>query len=123
MTAASSTNRSQRARPSPLVYRAIADPTRRLILDRLMAGPQTVNQIAERFPMSRPAISKHLRLLRRARLVRPRRLGRRRFYQLCPEPLQQVDHWISHYRLFWAARLVELKEFVEQNRTEPGSLS
>lgn len=98
------------------VYRAIADPTRRMILDELMSGPQTVNQIAGRFPVSRPAISRHLRLLRRARLVREQRLGRNRLYQLCPEPLRQVDDWISTYRLFWAARLVALKQFVEQNR-------
>lgn len=113
------THTNRNLRPSRgAVFRAIADPTRRLILDGLMGGPQTVKQIAGRFPMSRPAISKHLRLLRRARLVRERRAGRQRIYQLCPQPLQQVDEWISTYRLFWAARLVALKEFVEQNRDQ-----
>ena len=95
------------------VYRAVADPTRRAILDGLAAGPLTVNEIAARFPVSRPAVSKHLRLLRRARLVRPRRQGRRRVYHLDPTPLRQIDAWLERYRLFWAARLLDLKDLVE----------
>lgn len=122
MNASRPARRSSRD-PRPAVYRAIADPTRRMILDGLMSGPQTVNEIAGRFPVSRPAISRHLRLLRRARLVRERRAGRKRIYQLCPQPLQHVDEWISTYRLFWAARLMALKEFVEQTRGETRSAS
>jgi DNA-binding transcriptional ArsR family regulator len=95
------------------VYRAVADPTRRAILDDLAAGPLTVNEIAGRFSVSRPAISKHLRLLRRARLVRPQRAGRRSFYHLDPRPLREIDRWLARYRLFWSARLLDLKDFVE----------
>jgi len=95
------------------VYRAVADPTRRAILDDLVTGPLTVNEIAGRFTVSRPAISKHLRLLRRARLVRQQRDGRRRVYHLEPAPLRAIDQWLERYRLFWSARLLDLKDFVE----------
>jgi DNA-binding transcriptional ArsR family regulator len=96
-----------------VVYRAVSDPTRRAILDGLADGPLTVNEIAGRFTVSRPAISKHLRLLRRARLVRQQRQGRRRVYHLDPTPLRAIDRWLARYRLFWSARLLDLKDFVE----------
>jgi len=76
-------------------------------------GSQPAGQIAEAFPISRPAISKHLRLLRRAQLVRERREGRHRVYELNPEPLRAVDSWIEHYRSFWTSSLANLKAFVE----------
>ena len=63
--------------------------------------------------MSRPAISKHLRLLRRAHLVQEKREGRHRLYQLNPEPLKAVDSWLQQYRVFWQANLNSLKAFVE----------
>ena len=63
--------------------------------------------------MSRPAISKHLRLLRRAHLVQERREGRQRLYQLNPGPLKAVDSWLEQYRVFWQANLNSLKAFVE----------
>src|SRR2546430_17352188 len=80
------------------VFRAIADPTRRAILDRLRAGPTPVNALAADFRQSRPAISKHLRVLRQASLVSEERRGRERLYQLEPKPLQQVAGWIEGYR-------------------------
>jgi len=95
------------------VFRALADPTRRAVLDLLRSGRQPAGQIARAFPVSRPAISKHLRLLRRAHLVREHRTGRHRFYQLNPQPLQAVDHWLEQYRLFWTSKLAGLKAFVE----------
>ena len=64
-------------------------------------------------PGSRPAISKHLRLLRRAHLVQEKREGRHRLYQLNPEPLKAVDSWLQQYRVFWEANLNSLKAFVE----------
>ena len=94
-------------------FQALADPTRRAVLDLLRRGSQPAGQIAEAFPVSRPAISKHLRLLRRAHLVREHREGRHRVYQLNPEPLRSVDSWISQYRDFWTASLNNLKSFVE----------
>jgi DNA-binding transcriptional ArsR family regulator len=94
-------------------FQALADPTRRAVLDLLRRGSQPAGQIAGAFPVSRPAISKHLRLLRRAHLVREHREGRNRVYQLNPEPLRAVDSWIEQYRVFWTANLNSLKAFVE----------
>jgi len=94
-------------------FQALADPTRRAVLDLLRGGSQPAGQIASAFPVSRPAISKHLRLLRRAHLVREHRQGRHRVYQLNPEPLRAVDSWIEQYRSFWTASLNNLKAFVE----------
>jgi DNA-binding transcriptional ArsR family regulator len=94
-------------------FQALADPTRRAVLDLLRRGGQPAGQIAQAFPISRPAISKHLRLLRRAHLVQERREGRNRVYRLNPEPLQAVDRWLDQYRVFWQANLANLKAFVE----------
>jgi DNA-binding transcriptional ArsR family regulator len=101
------------ARSQETTFQALADPTRRAVLDLLRRGSQPAGQIARAFPVSRPAISKHLRLLRRAHLVREHREGRNRVYQLNPEPLRAVDSWIEQYRVFWAASLNNLKAFVE----------
>lgn len=100
-------------RGSEVTFQALADPTRRAVLDLLRRGSQPAGQIASAFPVSRPAISKHLRLLRRAHLVREHRDGRHRVYQLNPEPLRAVDSWIEQYRVFWATSLNQLKAFVE----------
>ena len=106
--------RNQTVTYSPeATFSALADPTRRAVLDLLRTGRQPAGQIASAFPVSRPAISKHLRLLRRAHLVNEHREGRNRFYQLNPEPLKAVDSWLEHYRSFWSASLVNLKAFVE----------
>src|SRR5438874_6012968 len=94
-------------------FSALADPTRRAVLDLLRAGIRPAGEIARAFPVSRPAISKHLRILRRAHLVEERREGRNRLYQLNPEPLKAVDSWLEQYRSFWTASLANLKEFVE----------
>lgn len=94
-------------------FQALADPTRRAVLDLLRSGSQPAGGIAGAFPVSRPAISKHLRLLRRAHLVREHREGRHRVYQLNPEPLRAVDSWLEQYRGFWQMNLGNLKTFVE----------
>jgi DNA-binding transcriptional ArsR family regulator len=94
-------------------FSALADPTRRAVLDLLRRGRQPAGQIAQAFPVSRPAISKHLRLLRRAHLVNEHREGRHRFYHLNPEPLRAVDNWLDQYRTFWNMSLTNLKAFVE----------
>jgi DNA-binding transcriptional ArsR family regulator len=102
-------------------FHALADPTRRAVLDLLRKGSQPAGQIARAFPVSRPAISKHLRLLRHAHLVQERREGRNRLYQLNPEPLKAVDTWLQQYRVFWESSLTNLKTFVEAeyaNETE-----
>src|SRR5262252_8681572 len=102
-------------------FQALADPTRRAVLDLLRRGSQPAGQIANAFPVSRPAISKHLRLLRRAHLVRERRDGRRRMYRLNPEPLKAVDSWLQHYRIFWQMTLADLKAFVETEHAKEKS--
>ena len=94
-------------------FSALADPTRRAVLDLLRQGSQPAGRIAQAFPVSRPAISKHLRLLRRAHLVQEHRQGRHRFYHLNPTPLKAVDSWLEQYRVFWTASLTNLKAFVE----------
>jgi DNA-binding transcriptional ArsR family regulator len=94
-------------------FNALADPTRRAVLDLLRAGTRPAGEIARAFPISRPAISKHLKILRRAHLVDEHRQGRHRFYQLNPEPLKTVDQWLDEYRRFWSANLESLKSFVE----------
>ena len=94
-------------------FGALADPTRRAVLDLLRAGRRPAGEIARVFPVSRPAISKHLRILRRAHLVEERREGRHRLYQLNPAPLRAVDSWLEQYRSFWTASLENLKAFVE----------
>jgi DNA-binding transcriptional ArsR family regulator len=95
------------------VFRAIADPTRRAILDRLRGGAAPVNELAAEFSHSRPTISKHLGVLRRARLVREHRVGRERRYQLDPAPLQRIAGWIEGYRAFWQISLTNLKRHLE----------
>jgi len=103
-------------------FSALADPTRRAVLDLLRQGSQPAGRIAQVFPVSRPAISKHLRLLRRADLVHEHREGRYRFYQLNPHPLKAVDSWLEQYRVFWRDNLASLKTFLETEygRKDPG---
>src|SRR5690349_9431502 len=96
-----------------IAFNALADPTRRAVLDLLRQGRLPAGRIAQAFPVSRPAISKHLRLLRSAHLVQERREGRHRFYQLNADPLRAVDSWLDQYRVFWQASAASLKVFVE----------
>jgi DNA-binding transcriptional ArsR family regulator len=103
----------RRARATEDVFRAIADPTRRAILDRLRGGAAPVNDLASDFDQSRPAISKHLKVLREARLVSEKRVGRERYYALEPAPLQRVAGWIEGYRGFWHVSLDRLKRYLE----------
>ena len=98
-------------------FRAIADPTRRALLDLLVSeGSLPAGRTAQAFPMSRPAISKHLRILRRAGLVRERREGRHRYYEVNAEPLKAIDQWLDSYRVFWNRKLKHLKAFVENEK-------
>ncbi|AFY87108.1 ArsR family transcriptional regulator [Chroococcidiopsis cubana CCALA 043] len=98
------------------IFQAIADPTRRALLDRLRDGEQPVKQLAEPFAMSLPAISQHLQVLCEVGLVTQRREGRQRLYQLNPAPLKQVSEWVSHYEQFWQEKLAALGAYLENNR-------
>ena len=97
------------------VFNAVADPTRRAILDRLRRGPAPVNDLAVGFRVSRPAISKHLRVLRSAHLVREKKEGRQRIYQLEPDRIQEVAKWAEEYRKFWHHNIASLKRHIEQS--------
>ena len=97
------------------VFSAVADPTRRAILDRLRRGPSPVNELASGFRVSRPAISKHLRILRTARLVHERKEGRQRIYELEPARIQEVAKWAEEYRRFWVESISSLKRHLEQS--------
>ncbi len=96
------------------VFQALADPTRRAILGLLRQGSQSVGSIASDFPISRPAISKHLRILREAGLVTEIKVGRQRLYAINAAPLRGVDDWLAHYRHMWQHQLRNLKRYVEQ---------
>ncbi len=98
------------------VFRAIADPTRREILGLLRHRKHTVGELAGNFRTSRPAISKHLRLLRRVGLVVTKNEGTARICQLNAEPLRVVDDWLRDYQEFWAKSLQSLKRYVEEHR-------
>ena len=98
------------------VFRAIADPTRREILGLLRSRQHTVGELAGNFRTSRPAISKHLRLLRRVGLVVTKNKGTARICQLNAEPLRVVDVWLRDYQKFWTQSLQSLKRYVEENR-------
>ena len=97
-------------------YSAISDPTRREILDQLaQSGPLRAGLLAQKFSaMSRPAVSKHLRILRNARLVRQEKRGREIWYFAEALPLQEVYEWMKKYEGFWANRLTALKNLSEE---------
>ncbi len=96
------------------VFRAIADPTRREILGILRSGPRAVGEIAENFRMSRPAVSKHLRLLRSAGLVTTRQAGTARLCGLNARPLRAINDWLQNYALFWSESLESLQSYMEE---------
>lgn len=97
------------------VFRAIADPTRREILSLLRGRQRTVGEIAGNFRVSRPAISKHLRLLRSAGLVVTRKHGAARLCGLNAKPLRAIDEWLRDYEMFWRETMQNLKSYVEEN--------
>ena len=98
------------------VFRAIADPTRREILGMLRDRPHSVGEIAANFCTSRPAISKHLRLLRTVGLVATTQSGTARICALNAEPLRAVSDWVSDYEAYWGKTLQNLKRYVEDER-------
>ena len=103
------------------IWRALASPIRRAILDELRDGPRTTGALAERFPrLSRFAVMQHLRVLEEAELVTPRRDGRERYNYLNPVPIQRVfDRWVSRYMKPWTEALVSLQDHLEtQSRKE-----
>jgi len=101
------------------VIAAIADPTRRAIVDRLALGPARVTDVAAPFPISLPAISRHVKVLERAGLVRRARHGREHILALDAEPLREVHRWTSLFERFWNERLDRLEKFFAQREEDP----
>lgn len=95
------------------VFQAIADPTRRELLRLLADGEMPITALASHFPISRTAVSKHLRILAEAELVKERKAGRETRYRLEPEPLVELKRWLSFYELFWENKIRSLKRHVE----------
>ena len=95
---------------------ALADPTRRDLVALLARGELAAGELAARFPVSRPAVSRHLRVLREAGLVRSRVAGRRRLYTLDPRPLRELDDWLEPYRDLWARRFDALDTEIARGR-------
>jgi len=98
------------------VFRAIADPTRRAILKLLRERSRTVGELAQNFEMSRPAVSKHVRVLRSAGLLVARKAGASQICRLNAEPLRAVDEWLRDYEALWDQNLRNLKQHVEGER-------
>jgi DNA-binding transcriptional ArsR family regulator len=96
------------------VLAAIADPTRRAILDRLATGPARVTDLAAPFEMSLNAVSKHIKVLEHARLVRRTKQGREHTLALEAAPLREVSRWVNHHERFWSERVDRLAEYFEE---------
>jgi DNA-binding transcriptional ArsR family regulator len=103
------------------VFHAIADDTRRALLDRLSRGEEAATSLSEEFHISQSAVSQHLKVLRHAGLVAERRDGRFRRYRLQPEPLREVADWVAHYQQFWGARLAALGELLAAGERQPAA--
>ena len=97
------------------IFSALADESRRNILMMLSVESKNVNAIAESFKISRPAVSKHLRILERSKLVTAEWKGRERYFTLNPEPVKQAMNWFKFYEKFWNDKLNSLKQFLEKD--------
>ncbi|MEU5209847.1 metalloregulator ArsR/SmtB family transcription factor [Streptomyces sp. NPDC020742] len=97
----------------PLPFDVLAEPSRRKILDLLLERPRPVGELTEQLGLSQPGTSKHLRVLREAGLVRVRQDAQRRWYELRPEPLAELDAWLAHYRHLWSGSLDALERHLD----------
>ena len=95
------------------IFEIIADPTRRRILDNLLQRPHLVGELVDKLEISQPGVSKQLRILREAKLVQAAKDGQRRWYELRPEPLQEIDHWLAGYKQVLSERYDNLDEYLQ----------
>lgn len=100
-------------------FDVLAEPARRRILDLLLSRPRLVGELSQALGLSQPGTSKHLKVLREAGLVRVRPEAQRRWYELCPEPLAELDAWLAPYRRFWAVQLDALERHLDAMPDEP----
>lgn len=107
-------------KPARNVFSAVADPARRKIVEMLRGREMRAGDIAAHFKISRPAVAKHVRILKQAGLLKERREATARIYRLEPAGLAEIDAWIAPYRLFWASRLVTLKAMLEKKEETDG---
>jgi DNA-binding transcriptional ArsR family regulator len=103
------------------VLRALADESRRTMLETLTGGPATAGELAALLPIARPGVSRHLRVLREAGLVEVSQQAQQRVYSLRPEPLAEVDEWLEQYRALWKQRLDALHTEIARGKRERGS--
>jgi DNA-binding transcriptional ArsR family regulator len=106
------------AKRQSVLFQTLADPTRLAIFEQLSRGECTVSALTERFPISQPAVSQHLAVLRRCGLVAHRREGRSAIYRARPEGLAPLTGWLTHYRTFWPERLNQLKDLLAHQRQQ-----
>jgi DNA-binding transcriptional ArsR family regulator len=95
------------------IFEVLVEPNRRRILDLLAAAERPVGELVQHLELSQPAVSKHLRILREARLVEVRGDAQRRLYSVRPEPLRAIDDWLAPYRVMWAASLDRLTDHLD----------
>jgi DNA-binding transcriptional ArsR family regulator len=100
------------------VFHALSNPTRRKVLERLSVGPATVSELAAPFDMQLPSFVQHLSVLEQSRLVRSKKRGRVRTYELAPERFTVVEDWLAERRRSWEARLDRLDQYVQQLKRE-----
>lgn len=103
--------------------RALADESRRTVIETLAKGPATAGDLAALLPIARPGVSRHLRVLREAGLVEVRQDAQRRVYTLRPEPLAEVDAWLEQYRVLWEQRLDALHTEIARGKRQRRSAS
>ena len=98
------------------VFQALADPTRRAVLERLTRGPTAMSELAQPFHMALPSFSQHLDVLEDCGLVRSSKEGRVRTYQLAPQPLKAAEGWLAKQRSLWARRLDQLDDYLKEQK-------
>ncbi len=103
----------------PSTFEVIAEPSRRRILDLLCAERRSVNELVQVLGLSQPAVSKHLRVLKAARLVEAQADAQRRLYRVRPEPLRELDAWLAPFRKLWSDRLDALERHLDTMDDEP----
>jgi DNA-binding transcriptional ArsR family regulator len=105
---------ANQAQPLDRVFQALADPTRRAVLERLGRGPAPVSALAEPFDMALPSFMQHLRVLEESGLVRSRKKGRVRTCRLAPQPLRRAEGWIAGQRALWERRFDQLDGYLQR---------
>jgi len=103
------------------VFQAIADPTRREIIDMVASEPMNLNAIAANFDISRPAISQQIKILKECGLVQITRKGRERYCEAKLDPLVEVQNWVARYKQFWSGKLDALEDFLNNEEKETRS--